>query len=104
MSTAIESVMHETRLFEPPQDFAAQANLTKADVDRMNAEAAADYPGFWGRLAKDNLLWHKPFSKVLDESRAPFYEWFSDGKLNVSHNCRSEERRVGKECRQRWGA
>jgi len=51
------------------------------------AEAEKDYEGFWGRLAHENLEWHKPFSKVLDESNAPFYQWYADGQLNVSYNC-----------------
>jgi len=71
MST-IESVSNETRVFEPPRDFVAQANLTQADFDRLNAAAAADYPGFWAKLARETLLWHKPFTKSLDESNAPF--------------------------------
>jgi len=29
----------------------------------------------------------KPFSKILDESNAPFFKWFEDGELNVSYNC-----------------
>src|SRR5271155_3672927 len=86
MST-IESVSHESRMFEPPQAFAAQANVDKAAYDRLNAAAAADYPGFWAKLAREELLWHKPFSRVLDESRAPFYKWFEDGELNASYNC-----------------
>lgn len=51
------------------------------------AEAAQDYEGFWARLARENLHWHTPFNKVLDESEAPFYKWFEDGLLNVSYNC-----------------
>ena len=86
MST-IESVSHETRVFEPPRTFVAQANVGKADLDSLNAAAAADYPGFWAKLARDELLWHKPFTKTLDESNAPFYKWFEDGELNVSYNC-----------------
>ena len=86
MST-IESVSNETRLFEPPAAFSAQANLSKAEYDRLNASAAADYPGFWAALAREELLWHKPFTRSLDESKAPFYQWFDDGELNVSYNC-----------------
>jgi acetyl-CoA synthetase len=86
MST-IESVSREARVFEPPRAFVAQANVTKADFDRLNAAAAADFPGFWAKLAREELLWHKPFSRVLDESKAPFYKWFEDGELNVSYNC-----------------
>jgi len=83
----IESVSHETRMFEPPRDFTAQANIKKADFERLNAEAAADFTGFWARLAREHVLWHKPFTRVLDESKAPFYKWFDDGELNVSYNC-----------------
>jgi acetyl-CoA synthetase len=83
----IESVSHETRVFEPPHEFAAQANVTKAQFDQMNAIAAKDYSGFWAKLAQRELLWHKPFTKSLDESNAPFYKWFEDGELNVSYNC-----------------
>ena len=37
-----------------------------------SAEAERDYTGFWGRLARENLLWSKPFTKVLDEyKKAP---------------------------------
>jgi hypothetical protein len=46
-----------------------------------------DYEGFWGKIARDNLIWHKQFTKVLNESNAPFYTWFEDGELNVSYNC-----------------
>ncbi|WP_459572610.1 acetate--CoA ligase, partial [Cupriavidus sp. 8B] len=40
-----------------------------------------------GRLARETLTWKAPFSKVLDESNAPFYTWFEDGELNASYNC-----------------
>jgi len=86
MST-IESVSHEKRVFAPPAEFTAKANVSRADFDRLNAEAASDYGGFWARLARETLAWHKPFSKGLDESKAPFYKWFEDGQLNVSYNC-----------------
>ena len=40
-----------------------------------------------GRVSREGLAWHKPFTKVLDESNAPFYKWFDDGELNASYNC-----------------
>jgi acetyl-CoA synthetase len=87
MST-IESVLQENRVFEPSPQFVAQATIKGMDeYRRLCAEADADYTGFWGRLARENLVWHKPFSQVLDESNAPFFRWFADGQLNVSHNC-----------------
>ena len=44
-------------------------------------------PDIWANLARETILWHKPFTKTLDESNAPFYKWFEDGELNVSYNC-----------------
>jgi acetyl-CoA synthetase len=54
---------------------------------KLCAEAEKDYEGFWGRLAKENLHWKQVFTKVLDESKAPFYKWFEDGTTNASYNC-----------------
>ena len=93
----IESVLQEHRHFEPPKSFVDQATIKKADVERLEAEAARDFEGYWARLARENLAWHKPFTKVLDESNAPFYKWFWDGELNASYNCldRNIERGLG---------
>ena len=75
-------------MFAPPAAFVAQANVSgMAGYDALCAEAAADYEGFWARLARDTLSWQKPFTKTLNEDNAPFYKWFEDGKLNVSYNC-----------------
>ena len=88
MSAQIESVLNETRVFPPPEAFIKQANVAgMAAYEALCKEAERDFEGFWGRLAKENLLWHKPFTNVLDESNAPFFKWFSDGELNASYNC-----------------
>src|SRR6478735_5490387 len=85
--SSIESVSNEKRLFAPSAEWRATANVKAADVQAMRAKAAADYEGFWADLAREHLLWHKPFTRVLDESNAPFYKWFHDGELNASYNC-----------------
>src|SRR5258708_17680885 len=83
----IESVAYESGVLPPPPALVSQANVGKAEFDRLNAAAAADFPGFWAKLARDELLWHKPITQSLDESNAPFYKWFEDGELNASYNC-----------------
>jgi acetyl-CoA synthetase len=83
----IESILTETRLFPPPDSFAAAARLKPADLDALYAQAESDYEGFWAERAQEELLWTTPFSKTLDESNAPNYAWFTDGQLNVSENC-----------------
>ncbi|MGZ8265324.1 MAG: AMP-binding protein, partial [Burkholderiales bacterium] len=87
MST-IESVLQENRVFPPPAELVQQANIAGMDAYRaLCAEAERDFEGFWARHAREQLLWHKPFTQVLDESKAPFFKWFEDGQLNVSYNC-----------------
>ena len=84
----IQSVMHENRVFNPSDEFAAQANVSGMKAyQALCQEAEDDYTGFWARLAKEMLQWKKPFTKILNESNAPFYKWFEDGELNVSYNC-----------------
>ncbi|KUZ68699.1 acetyl-coenzyme A synthetase [Burkholderia ubonensis] len=86
--SAIESVLHESRQFEPPEALVKAAAISGMQAYRALAdEAERDYEGFWARQARDTLAWHKPFTKVLDESDAPFYKWFDDGELNASYNC-----------------
>jgi acetyl-CoA synthetase len=86
--SAIESVLQEHRIFHPPTELVAQAAISGMDAYlELVAEAERDYEGFWARLAREQLAWKVPFTKVLDESNAPFYKWFEDGKLNVSYNC-----------------
>ncbi len=88
MSSTIESVLQETRVFPPPAQLARDANISGMDAYRaMCAEAERDFEGFWAGLARKELLWKKPFTQTLDESKAPFYRWFHDGELNASYNC-----------------
>jgi acetyl-CoA synthetase len=88
MSATIESVLHETRVFPPSPALVAQANVSgMAAYQALCDEAERDFEGFWARLAREHLLWNKPFTKTLDESNAPFFKWFHDGELNASYNC-----------------
>jgi acetyl-CoA synthetase len=84
----IETVVHEQRIFQAPAELSRNANIAGMPAyQALCAEAERDFTGFWGRLAKENLLWSKPFTQVLDETDAPFYRWFHDGQLNASYNC-----------------
>ncbi len=84
----MEPLMQENRIFNPPADFVKNAAISGMDAyKKLCAEAEKDYEGFWGRLAKENLHWKQVFTKILDESKAPFYKWFEDGTTNASYNC-----------------
>ena len=86
--SAIESVLVENRVFEPSAEVVKSARVSgMAAYQALCAEAEKDYEGFWARLAKEHLVWNKPFTRTLDEANAPFYQWFDDGELNASANC-----------------
>ena len=88
MSNEIESVLTENRVFQPFPNLVDGANISGMEqYQEMCREAEASPDQFWSRLARDNMVWTKPFTQVLDESQAPFYRWFGDGELNVSANC-----------------
>ena len=87
-SSAIESTLVENRVFNPSPAFSKKANIkSMAQYNAMCKAFETDFNGTWARLARENLVWKKPFTKVLDESKAPFYKWFDDGTLNASANC-----------------
>ena len=45
----------------------------------------ADPQGFWAAAAED-IHWYKKWDKVLDDSNAPFYRWFSGAQVNSCYN------------------
>jgi acetyl-CoA synthetase len=83
----IDSVLQERRLFAPDPQFVARAQLKSDELQRLRHAAATDPQAFWADQARKELVWHRPFTRVLDESRAPNFEWFADGQLNVAYNC-----------------
>jgi acetyl-CoA synthetase len=86
--SGIESVLQENRVFAPTEETIKRAAVSgMAAYEALCKEADKDYAGYWARLAKEHVVWKQPFTQSLDESNAPFYKWFADGKLNVSYNC-----------------
>lgn len=86
--SGITSVLNETRLFPPNQDFVDRANIQgMAQYQALCEKADANYEGYWASLAREHIDWKQPFTQVFDGSKAPFYEWFGDGVLNLSYNC-----------------
>jgi len=78
----ISTLASETRSFAPTPEFSRQANA-HAEIYGLAGENAE---AFWAEQAR-HLTWHKPFTKTLDWTNAPFAKWFEDGELNVAYNC-----------------
>src|SRR5690349_24651199 len=85
-SSAIDSVLHEQRLFPPPPEFSKRAHIKSVEeYERIYKESIADPEKFWAGVAKD-LHSFKPWTKVL-EWNAPWAKWFIGGEINLSYNC-----------------
>ena len=78
----LEELLGQDR-FAPAPGFLAEESVRDGSLHAM---AELDPDAFWAAQAR-MLHWEVPFSVVLDDSRPPFYKWFSDGRLNVSYNC-----------------
>ncbi len=81
----IESVLREKRVFQPPAEFAAAANLSPTEYAKRQALAESDPERFWAEIAGE-LDWFTPWSKVL-EWKQPFAKWFVGATTNLSYNC-----------------
>jgi len=80
--STLENLLQEERVFPPPPEFVAQANAGPEIYDE-----AADWRAWWLEQAKERITWYQEPTVSVDESNAPFYTWFADGRLNLSYNC-----------------
>ena len=74
----------EEEYIYPPESFLQQANADDpAIVDRFSEK---NFPDCFTEYA-DLLSWDKKWDTILDTSNAPFWKWFTGGRLNASYNC-----------------
>jgi acetyl-CoA synthetase len=79
----MEKTAIEDRIFNPSKELVDNANINQAIYD----EAKKDRLGFWKRMADELVTFFKPYDKVLDDSKPPFFKWYTGGTTNVSYNC-----------------
>lgn len=80
-----EALMEEQRIFRPLPELAVEANVSPKEYQEALKEGERNFVSFWEKAAEE-LEWFKKWDKVLDESNAPFYQWFAGGKCNIVHN------------------
>jgi len=82
--------MSDVHVYPVPAEFAAQANITEDEYQKMYRQSLDDPDTFWAEQAEQYLTWSKPWDKVqqwsFDEKDLDI-KWFLGGKLNVSYNC-----------------
>src|SRR4030042_4815506 len=76
-----ESSLPFNEKFSPPSTQVGSGQKRKLEWEK----SLKNPQEFWAEKAKA-IDWFKPFSKVLDDSNPPFYNWFVDGELNISYN------------------
>jgi acetyl-CoA synthetase len=80
--------MSKLTIHQPSDAFVKQAAVSgMAAYEALCKKADADYEGFWAEQARRLISWKTPFTKILNQSDAPFFKWFEDGTLNASYNC-----------------
>ena len=96
----LEAHLEGQEEFEPPASFVEQANVSDEGIYE---EFENNWPECWEGAA-DLLDWYEGYDQVLDNSNEPFYQWFTDGKLNVAYNCidRHVEDGRGEEVAIQW--
>ena len=80
---ALENLLSEDRLFPPSPEFTATANAQPG----IHETAEADWQRFWRDQALERITWFSEPTVTLDDSNPPFFKWFTDGELNLAHNC-----------------
>jgi acetyl-CoA synthetase len=74
----------EEGYFLPPAKFIGQANASDPAIRDRFAEE--NFPECFREYA-DLLDWDEYWHTTLDTSNAPFWRWFTGGRLNASYNC-----------------
>lgn len=95
MPAEITSIMKEERVFYPPKELSKNAYIKSyKDYEKLYQESIENPEKFWEIQAKENIKWFFIGKKVLEynfskigEVEEPYLRFFSDWKLNVSHNC-----------------
>ncbi len=70
-------------IYYPSKQVIEQARLK--DWDKLHRFAKKDFRAFWEAEANE-LEWYSKWKKVLDDSKKPFFKWFTGAKVNIVHN------------------
>jgi acetyl-CoA synthetase len=71
-------------VFYPSEEIVKSSG--KKSWEEIRKYANENLEEFWAKEAKE-LHWFKKWNTVLDDSKKPFYKWFTGGKTNIAYNC-----------------
>ena len=82
--------------YQANAEFVAKAKISAESYKELLDLSKSDPELFWSKLAREELSWFQDFDQVLDETEAPYYKWFCNGKTNISYNCLDAQIKVGR--------
>lgn len=82
-SELTEVLTQNQKLYKPSRKTRVTANVK--DYEKTLKQAATNPLKFWAEAAKD-IHWFKPWDKIIDDSKKPFYRWFVNGQTNLAYN------------------
>lgn len=78
-----EVLLTSQKVYKPSKKIIKEANVK--DYENVLKKAARNPIKFWEQAAGE-LEWFKPWDKVFDDSKKPFFKWFVGGKTNLTYN------------------
>ncbi len=70
-------------VYYPSEQVVANANVQ--NIDELYKWAYEHPEEFWEQRANE-YEWYSKWDRVLDDSNAPFFKWFTNAKVNIVHN------------------
>ncbi|MDP3623206.1 MAG: acetate--CoA ligase [Methanobacteriaceae archaeon] len=82
MSKDTSVLLDEKRVFKANYRIVEEAHVKNWEAE---IEKGQDLEKYWSEKA-EQFEWFEKWDKVLDESKKPFYKWFTNGKINLCYN------------------
>ena len=83
---SINNILEEKRLFPPSKEFSKKSNIKSfKELQSLKKQSLENPTKFWESFANSEIDWFEKFQTVLDTANAPFFEWFKEGKLNITY-------------------
>ncbi len=73
----------QSEIYHPSEEIKKSAHIK--DFEKLYKHSIENREEFWADEAK-KLSWYKKWNTVLDDSKKPFYKWFTGGKINIIDN------------------
>jgi len=78
-----EVLLTSQKVYKPSKKIIKEANVK--DYKNVLKKAARNPIKFWEQAAGE-LEWFKPWDKVFDDSKKPFFKWFVGAQTNLTYN------------------